>query len=370
MSEKFELSGGRNDRVRQSDVDNNDEVLDPIYGHQMPSQRGCSTTGVTPLLRAQDVEYLANHLSQVIAQALSKQAQVQAPLTRKGNNDFENKVILYLENIFNGITANDATTGKKYYTISKLLKDQYLNNGKLDSIINEIQSLRNTVEDQSKAIDEQAAIIKKQHERIIQYENDVIYKTQKDLIMELIGIADQLRYTLNDYAVEKDFDSLYKSIGDLTEWVDGSLQAVGVRKSVSIDDDFDRKRQEIIETQETELPEKDGKIESLLPGYIWSIPMVGSNEVQDEERPKTYEFMIRPEQVARLRYIKHVDESVQQEQKEQNIVIPEDDGNREGIDSLVEDTGDIQVSEVKADIEGSDEKKEDKKASFWERWID
>lgn len=370
MSEKFELNGGRNDKVRQSDVDNNDEVLDPIYGHEMPSQRGAQQQDVTSLLRTQDVEYLANHLSQVVTQALSKQAQVQAPTTRKGNNDFENKVIWYLDNLFNGITTNDVNTGKKYYTISKLLKDQNRNTEKLDSIINEIQSLRNIVADQSKVINEQTAIIKKQHERIIQYENDVIYKTQKDLIMELIGIADQLRYTLNDYAVEKDFDSLYKSIGDLTEWVDGSLQAVGIRKSVSIDDEFDRKRQEIVETQETELPEQDGKIKAILPGYIWAVPMVGSNEVQDEERPKAYEFMIRPEQVARLRYVKHVDESVQQEQEEQTSVILEDDDNREGIESLVEGTGDIQVLEVKAGIEGEDEKKEDKKASFWERWID
>ena len=370
MSKKIELNGGRNDRVRQLDVDNNDEVLDPIYGREMPSQKGVQQQGITPLLSTQDVKYLANHLSQVIEQALSKQAQVQVPQTRKGNDDFEKKVIWYLDKLFNGITEKNERTGEMHYSASKLLPNQANTKENLDTIINEIQSLQQKIGSQNTIIEEQTAIIKKQHERIIQYENDVIYKTQKDLIMELIGIADQLRYTLNDYASEKDFDSLYKSIGDLTEWVDGSLQAVGVRKSVSTDNEFDRKRQEIVETQETELSEKDGKIESLLPGYIWSVPMVGSNEVQGEERPKTYEFMIRPEQVARLRYVKPVDESVQQEQEEQNIVIPEDDDNREGIDSLVEDTVDIQVSEVKAGIEGSDEKKEEKKTSFWERWID
>ena len=370
MSEKFELYDGRNNRVGQSDMDSHDEALDPIYGREMPSIRGVQQQSVTPLLSTQDVEYLANHLSLVITETLSKQVKVQTPQTIKGNSNFENKVILYLENIFNGITANDASTGKKYYTISKLLQDQNRNTGKLDSIINEILSLRNTVEEQSKVIYEQTDIIKKQHERIIQYENDVIYKTQKDLIMELIGIADQLRYTLNDYAIEKDFDSLYKSIGDLTEWVDGSLQAVGVRKSVSIDDEFDRKRQEIVETQETGLPEKEGKIESILPGYIWAVPMVGSNEAQDKERPKTYEFVIRPEQVARLRYVKCVDESVQQEQDEQTSVIPEDNDNKEGIAPLVNDMGNIQVREVKDGTENADEGKEEKKGPFWERWID
>lgn len=363
MREKLELNGGRNNRVRQSDMDYHDEALDPIYGRETPSPRGVQHQNVTPLLSTQDVEYLANHLSQVITQVLSKQEQ--APLTRKGNSDFENKVIWYLDNLFNGITEKNERTGRRYYSASKLLPNQANTKENIDTIINEIQSLQQKIESQNTTIEDQTAIIKKQHERIIQYENDVIYKTQKDLIMELIGIADQLRYTLNDYAVEKDFASLYKSIGDLAEWVDGSLQAVGVRKSVSIDDEFDRKRQEIVETQKTELPEKDGKIESILPGYIWAVPMIGSNDVQDGERPKAYEFMIRPEQVARLRYVKSVDEPVQQEQ---NSVIAKGDENRESIEPIVEDTGNIQDLEVRAGIESANGKKDEKKSSSWKIW--
>ncbi len=363
MSEKFEFNGGPNNRVHQSDMDNHDEELTPIYGREMPSPEDARQQSVKSLLSTQYIEYLSNHLSQVITQTLSKQVQLQDSLTRKANSDFENKVILFLDNIFNGITTNDVS-GKKYYTIAKLLQGQNCNTGKLDSIINELQSLRNIVEDQYKVINEQDAIIKKQHERIIQYENDVIYKTQKDLIMELIGIADQLRYTLNDFAIEKDFDSLYKSIGDLTEWVDGSLQAVGVRKSVSVDDEFDRKRQEIVETQETELPDKDGKIESILPGYIWSVPMVGSNDVQDEERPKTYEFMIRPEQVVRFRLVKPLYEPVQVQEEQTSVTSEEDD--KRGIDSLVEDTDKMQDIKVEESIESTDEKKEEMKTSFLE----
>ena len=68
MSEKLELNGGRNNRVRQSDMDYHDEALDAIYGRETPSSRGVQHQNVTPLLSTQDVEYLANHLSQVITQ--------------------------------------------------------------------------------------------------------------------------------------------------------------------------------------------------------------------------------------------------------------------------------------------------------------
>lgn len=338
------VKGGRNNRVRQSATDFCDEASDPIEGREIHSPEDAQQQVVTPSLSSRDVEYLANHLSQVVTQALSKQIQAQA----HQNSDSGNEIIRYLKGLFNCITEKDEKTGQR-----------------CSAIIREIQSLHQTLENQNRVIGEQAAIIKKQHERILQYENDVIYKTQKDLIMELIGIADQLRYTLTDYAAaDKDFDSLYKSVGDLTEWVDGSLQAAGVRKSVNADDDFDRKRQEIIEIQDTEFPEKDGKIASILPGYIWAVPMVGSNEVRDEGRPKVYEFMIRPEQVVRLRYVKPVDTSVQQEAP--RMAIPEDDNG--GIGVHAEETKDMQEAEdVKDIIKSGDEEKE---SFFWEGWTD
>ncbi len=231
-------------------------------------------------------------------------------MERREGNTFENNVAWYLEHIFNGIVM-DKGNGQKYYTIPNILRNIENTSIKLDTITHIVESLQQTVENQTKIIEEQASIIKRQHESIVRFENDVIYKTQKDLIMELIGIADQLRYILNDYAKEKDFDSLYSSIKDLTSWVDGSLQAVAVRKHESTETkELDRKRQEIIENIETQDPDEDGKIRSLLPGYIWSVPMVGCNELQERsERPKLYEFMIRPEQVARLKYVKHTDDS-------------------------------------------------------------
>lgn len=366
MSEKNEFNDGLNSEVRLPETEKQDAALDPIYGHETPSTKGVQQRMDQPLLGSKDIEHLANHLCEVIVQAIAKQTQVFSPQYRKGSNEFENKVIWYLDNLLNGITEKKDSTGQRYYSISKLLPNQDNTKEKLDTVIQNIQSLQQTIVDLNKVIDKQALIIKKQHERIIQYENDVIYKTQKDLIMELIGIADQLRYTLNDYADEKEFDSLYKSIGDLSEWVDGSLQAVGVRKSVNIDDKFDRKRQEIVETQETEDPNQEGKIVSILPGYIWAIPMIGSNEMQDVDSPKAYEFMIRPEQVARLRYVKPKGNSAQLEQKEQIMESSHDEDNCT-IVTPTEGTADVHEHEIQSS-DNIDKQKEEKKSSSWKIW--
>lgn len=285
-------------------------------------------------LSPQDLKYLAEHLGCVIEQAFSKQAQS----AQRGNN-FENVVLknmstLYdgINRVLTGITNANSSSDKVYPIIPTLLKNQISAAEKLNSVTRELQSLRQAAEDQAriianqaKVIEEQNSIIKKQHENIIRYENDVIYKTQKELIMELIGVADQLKYTLNDYAQEKDFDKLYNSIGDLAEWVDASLQVVAIRKYITPDSkEFNRKRQEMIETRETANSNEDGTIKSLLPGYIWSIPLVGSNVMQEEEeRPRVYEFIIRPEQVVHLKYVKPTDspEEGQIEQKQEKAQV-------------------------------------------------
>lgn len=346
-----------------SDTGNQVKNVDSACAHEVNSQNRVQQQDGGPVFRPQDMEYLANYVGQVVEQTISKRAQI--PQSGSGSKDFENNVIWYLEQLYNGIIATDRNTNQKYYTNFRILRNQDSSTEKLDSIVQELQELRQLVEGQAKVIEEQAAIIKKQHENIIRYENDVIYKTQKDLIMELIGIADQLRYTLNDYAQEKDFDSLYKSIGDLTEWVDGSLQAVAVRKCVNAESkELDRKRQEIVEIQETDNLEEDGKIKSMLPGYIWSVPMVGSNEMHDEsERPKSYEFMIRPEQVVRLRYIKPIEQHSEQKQPGQTEKVSLTDDNCDKKPS-VEDKS-IQNLNIPESSDDQDKKTDEKKLPFW-----
>ena len=337
------------------------EKENPICGNEVNPQNNTQQPEDSSSFNPQSMEYLANYLAKVLEKTISEKLQVSQ--SGKGSNGFEKVVISYLEQLYNGITAPERGTDQRYYTTLRLLRNQDISTEKLDSITRELQTLRQIVDNQAKVIEEQAAIIKKQHENIIRYENDVIYKTQKDLIMELIGIADQLRYTLNDYVQQDDFDSLYNSIGDLTEWVDGSLQAVAVRKCVSTDSkELDRKRQEIVEIQETDNPNEDCKIESLLPGYIWSVPMVGSNEMRDEgERPKAYEFMIRPEQVVRLKYVKPLEKPSIQEQPGQatEVIRTADNSDTEFLEKetpVCERVGDVQDTSDSHD-DDIDEKK-------------
>ena len=316
-------------------------------------------------LGAQDLDYMAKYFGQIIEQSISK--QIQSTQYGINRNDFEHKALRYLELLFNGITEEDKATGKRYYDISKLLRNQVSLTGKIDSITRELQLLQQTVDNQTKVIEEQASIIKMQHENIVRYENDVIYKTQKDLIMELIGIADQLRYTLKDYREIKDFDLLYKSIETLTEWVDGSLQAVAVRQYVDHDSkELDRKRQEIVETQETSNPDEDGLIKSVLPGYVWAVPLVGSNDMrQIEERPRVYEFMIRPEQVARLKYVKPHECQIEQHEIVEGTSQPESVVTGSP-DATMEDKGEM-------DVQNPAEKQpqvDEKKPSWLARWKD
>jgi hypothetical protein len=90
----------------------------------------------------------------------------------------------------------------------------------------------------------------------------------------------------------------------MREWVDGSLQTIGVRKFENkVSDELDRKKQEVVEIQDTDNGDEDGKFKSILPGYIWTIPMVGNEDKTERTNsPQTYEFIIRPEQVAHLKF--------------------------------------------------------------------
>lgn len=249
------------------------------------------------------VERLGQHLVQFISQQIKPQ-DAQAEMA------FQKSVLNYLDALFKGLVIENKETKEKSYSLHHVLENQKQLHAKFNAIASQIQMLQQTIEKQCKTIEEQASIIRKQHETIAKYENDVIYKTQKDLIMEMIGIADQLQYTLQDHAQNKDFDALYQNINDLSDWVKGSLQIVAVRPSIQQESkELDKKRQEVIEIQETAKPEEDGMIKSVLPGYIWSVPMVGSNEMkQADDSPKLYEFMIRPEQVIMLKYRKRQNE--------------------------------------------------------------
>lgn len=242
---------------------------------------------------------------------IGRQAETSGEIEGKDQNkrqdltflaeDLGHMIIMHLQQQDN-LRTNEATTANSSIenidcTIQQLFQEQ-------NEIKERLNSMQSLIEEQSKTIEEQADVIKKQHQTITQYNSDIVYKTQKDLIMELIGIADQLKYTIEDHASGNDFESLYSAIKDLSDWVDGGLQGVAVRKYEAKEyEELDTRRQEIVEIRQTDNPLEDKMIKPELPGYIWSIPMVGSNNTQQSgEQPRTYEFLIRPEQVVRLRY--------------------------------------------------------------------
>lgn len=172
--------------------------------------------------------------------------------------------------------------------------------------------LNDTVAKQNETIQQLNDIIKKQHESIERFQNDLIYKAKKDLILEIIGISDQISFILQDQEKESDPQRLLEDVKQLAEWVDGTLKNASVRKFVDREGDgktLDRKRQEITEVVKTDNPNNDGLLVSQLPGYIWNMPyLVVStdtqlrNLMQDNARARSYEFVIRPEQVQKLRY--------------------------------------------------------------------
>lgn len=153
-------------------------------------------------------------------------------------------------------------------------------------------------------------IVRKQHETLSKFQNDVFYRSQKDVIMEIIRIADEVETiketTGKDSIIEADLKSLAKFIDDSLVFsaVKSFRDADGVTKEVNL------KKQEMSEVViPTDQPEKDGVLVSLRPGYIWRLPwLVANTDVQltkiikENNAPRTYEVVIRPELIGVMRY--------------------------------------------------------------------
>ncbi len=341
----------------------NNDALSFVEDDSVSSQQSVCLQSNPPLLSSQNLVNLEDRICQVIEQAISKHNQVQVPVYRQSNSGFEKDVIAYLKCLYEGISYKSEDNNATYYVKYKLFQNQNSSSQKLDSIVKDIQSLQQTIESQSKIIAEQSSIIKKQHERIIQYENDMMYKAQKDLIMELIGIADQLKFTLSDYADQNDYEALYSSVKDMREWVDGSLQTVGVRKYENIvSAELDKKRQEVSEIQDTDNEDEEGMFKSILPGYVWTIPMVSNDDKQEKAvGPRKYEFIIRPEQVARLRF-KPMEKALKQDNLTTDVM-----DNSAGINCVDEVSSLVEEKKSRDSYSGTTDKTDKKDTSFWNR---
>lgn len=184
---------------------------------------------------------------------------------------------------------------------NKLMKSQQILNSNLNSLR----------EGLLKVTEKQEEIIKKQHNAALKFQEDVLYKIQKNLIMELIGIADNIQMLIEDKENNSDYD-LLEAVKDLGKWVDASLRSNSVKRFIDVDQDnkvYNRKRQELVEKQVTENQEEDNTYRSLHPGYEWTLPyLVINSEVQlqrildENHSPQMFTFVIRPEEVAKLVY--------------------------------------------------------------------
>ena len=165
-----------------------------------------------------------------------------------------------------------------------------------------------------KVLEQQETIIRKQHETIARFQEDLIFKLQKPLIMELIGIADNIRMILQDQKEEQNYDLLLESVEDLEKWVEAvlSINSVNMFRETDVSaSELNRKRQEIIDVEETDDPGKNNTYISERPGYEWSMPYLVVNSdvqlekiLQENDRPGMFAYVIRPEEVVKLKYKK------------------------------------------------------------------
>lgn len=219
------------------------------------------------------------------------------------DNDFASILDHIDKTTYNGLTYEDKHAGKRYFSLSTIINKQSEINDTLNSVLNELTRLAQI---QETTIREKNAIIQKQHDSLLRYDNDLLYKTKIPILKEVIDIADQIKQIADDQEVNADFTKLIEDIHALGDWVDATLQTESIRKfefSKVNTSKFDPKFQEIVETQHTSKIEEDGMYKTLLPGYFWTIPMVGSStQVSTDNSPRSFEFVLRHEHVVRLRY--------------------------------------------------------------------
>lgn len=177
-----------------------------------------------------------------------------------------------------------------------------------------LMSLKSDIAEKGGLLEKQEEIIRRQSQTISKFQDDLLYKVQKPLIMEMVEIADNIRLILNDNDVveNKDFDSLLERVKKLADWVDASLSNNSVRRySLTTESPsfLDRKKQEVIDVEFTDDPSKDSTYFTERPGYVWTMPyLIINTDIQLkkalEDAPKSYEFIIRPEEVVKYKYQK------------------------------------------------------------------
>lgn len=179
------------------------------------------------------------------------------------------------------------------------------------TLIRRMDAQKETVAHLHSVIEQQEQTIRQQHNALLQFQEDVFYKLQKGLILELIDISDNLRMMLQDNEQQADYD-LLGAVKGLNKWLDATLENNSIHRFQDTEEDatvFNRKRQEILDREDTDDRSKDNTYVSVQPGYVWSIPyLVINSDVQlqkilsENKAPQQFAFVIRPEQVVKLKY--------------------------------------------------------------------
>lgn len=193
-------------------------------------------------------------------------------------------------------------------SLHQLIGEMNFNHHQNETIQNALLFVQDKV---GNVLEAQERTIQKQHNAALKFQEDVIYKTQKSLIMELIGIADNIRMIIQNSETEIDYD-LLGAVKDLEKWVDASLNNNSVRKFQDVDLDsttMNRKRQVLVNKEETDIEEQHNTYKTVSPGYEWSIPyLVINSEVQldkileDNNVPQLFSYVVRPEEIVKLEY--------------------------------------------------------------------
>ena len=244
--------------------------------------------------------------------SLVKQNEKNAAVLKQSN---ENAQKFYKEAVpfLKYLGQNVAALGKKSSDVENALKR--LHGERLDKReqfikeqSNTIAQQHNTITQQQDSLKELSGAINMLQDCVTRYQNDVLFKAQKEIFEDLIQLSDQVRCNILDQEQNKNYDSLLESMKQIGKWIDASLERSKMHKFEDCADGksvIDKKRQEVVEIKETENAEKDGCFVTQQPGYLWSIPFVGSVETMlSGNAPQTFEFVFRPEQVVKLKYKK------------------------------------------------------------------
>ena len=206
-----------------------------------------------------------------------------------------------LEGMCEAMCQLQALVGTIYQNQQQLVMSQ-------DDMGRNLQMLQGRVEN---VLESQELTIQKQHNAALKYQDDVIYKIQKNLIMELIGISDNIRMILQNSESDPGYD-LLGAVKDLGAWVDASLSNNSVRKFQDTTMDpstMNRKRQQLVDKEQTSVEAEHNTYRTVSPGYEWSMPyLVVNSDVQlkkileENAVPQMFSYVIRPEEIVKLEY--------------------------------------------------------------------